>query len=126
MPRGGHYRFFLETPGEQVPAVLQTATAAAPAPGALLLHGLSSSKERMADSIGRALLLRGISSLSIDLPLHSSREGNVRTLSPAAPFVIVSNWKLALNDARAAIDFLVARPDVDASRIALVGYSLGA
>ena len=50
MPRGGHYRFFLETPGEQVPAVLQTATAAAPAPGALLLHGLSSSKERMADS----------------------------------------------------------------------------
>ena len=126
MIRGGHYHFLLDTPGEQVPAVLQTATAAAPTPGALLLHGLSSSKERMADSIGRALLLRGISSLSIDLPLHGSREGNVRTLSPAQPFAIVSNWKLALSDARAAIDFLVSRPGVDASRIALVGYSLGA
>src|SRR4051812_19461620 len=106
MTRGGPYRFLLETPGEAVPAVFQAPQASAPIPGALLLHGLSSSKERMADSIGQALLLRGISSLAIDLPLHGSREGSLKMLSPANPFFIVSNWRLALSDVRAAIDFL--------------------
>jgi dienelactone hydrolase len=80
----------------------------------------------MADSIGRALALRGLASLAIDLPLHGAREGDVRDLSLLRPFVIISKWKLAVTDAVAALDFLAEHGQIDGSRLVVVGYSLGA
>src|SRR5205085_1653313 len=62
----------IATPGEQVPAVFMRPAGTGRVPAALLLHGLSSSKERMSDSIGRALADRGVASLAIDLPLHGA------------------------------------------------------
>ena len=50
--------------GELVPAIFQSPDATGPFPAALILHGFSSDKERMADSIGRALLARGVASLA--------------------------------------------------------------
>src|SRR3982074_1223395 len=41
---------------EHVPAVWLSPAAPAPAPAVVLLHGLSSNKERMAQAVGRALL----------------------------------------------------------------------
>jgi dienelactone hydrolase len=114
------------TPGEQVPGILIRPSAVHRAPAALLLHGLSSTKERMADSIGRALGTRGVASLAIDLPLHGERAGDVRDLSPLRPFAVIAQWKLAVTDAIAALDFLAEHRSVDGSRLAMVGYSLGA
>jgi dienelactone hydrolase len=115
----------IQTPGEQVPGLLiRPETGRVPA--ALLLHGLSSTKERMSESIGRSLAARGIASLAIDLPLHGEREGNVRDLSPFRPFAIIGQWRLAVSDAVAALDYLAAHRGIDGSRLAIVGYSLGA
>ena len=116
----------IATPGEQVPGVLIRPATTKRIPAALLLHGLSSTKERMADSVGRALAERGIASLAIDLPLHGAREGDIRDLSPRRPFAIIAKWKLAVTDSIAALDFLAEYRGVDGSRLAIVGYSLGA
>jgi uncharacterized protein len=116
----------IATPGEQVPGILSQPGSSRPAPAALLLHGLSSTKERMSDSMGRALAARGIASLAIDLPLHGEREGDVRDLSPMRPFAIISQWKLAVSDAVAALDWLADHRGIDGARLAVVGYSLGA
>src|SRR3954465_14988976 len=94
------------TPGEKVPGTLIRPITPGRAAAALLLHGLSSTKERMAESIGSALADRGIASLAIDLPLHGGREGELSDLSPMRPFAIVAKWKLAVTDATAALDYL--------------------
>src|SRR4051812_10329900 len=117
-------RITIETSGEPVPAIFRVAHRGAPA--ALLLHGLSSTKERMCDSIGRALTARGISSLAIDLPLHGDREGSIRSMSISNPMVIVKHWRLALSDITDSLEWLRTDTRVDPSRVALVGYSLGA
>ena len=44
---------------ERVPGAFLVPSGAGPAPAALLLHGFSSSKERMTHSVGRALQQRG-------------------------------------------------------------------
>jgi dienelactone hydrolase len=115
----------IATPAEQVPGIL-ICPSGGPHPAALLLHGLSSTKEKMADSVGLALAKRGIASLAIDLPLHGEREGTVRDLSPTRPFAIISHWRLAVTDSTAALDFLADHRSIDASSLAVVGYSLGA
>ncbi len=116
----------IATPGEQVPGVLIRPAMPDRAPAALLVHGLSSTKERMSESIGRVLATRGIASLAIDLPLHGDREGDVRDLSPMRPLAMVAKWKLAVTDCVAALDYLAGHAGVDGSRLAIIGYSLGA
>src|SRR6185436_10640914 len=91
----------------------------------LLLHGFSSRKEQMADSIGRALLARSVGSLAIDLPLHGSRQSAVEGLSLQNPLALVQKWRLAVHEANGALAYLAERPTVDASRLAIGGYSLG-
>ena len=111
--------------GKRVPGLLLLPTATEPRPAALLLHGYSSRKERMSDVIGTALLRRRIASLAIDLPLHGERDGEVESLSYRNPFELVQRWRLAIDESRLALRFLAEHPAVDATRIALVGYSLG-
>jgi dienelactone hydrolase len=111
--------------GETVPGLLLAPTATQRVPAALLLHGYSSRKERMAEVIGMALLRRGIASLAIDLPLHGERHGEVEDLSYRTPFELVQRWRLAISEARLGLRFLGQQPSIDGSRLALVGYSLG-
>ena len=111
--------------GEPVPAILQRPSVDHPVPGVVLLHGFSSNKAYMADSIGRALLRRGVASLAIDLPLHGSREGGIEGLSLRNPLALVQKWRLALRETDAAIAYLAAHPAIDATRIGIAGYSLG-
>ena len=75
--------------GEEIPAILQLPAASRAVPAVLLLHGVNSRKERMADSIGRALLARNVGSLAIDLPLHGSRQSAVEGLSLQNPLAVV-------------------------------------
>jgi fermentation-respiration switch protein FrsA (DUF1100 family) len=113
--------------GERVPCVLLLphAAADAPAPAALLLHGYSSHKEQMADSVGAALLAHGIAALAIDLPLHGERRGDFDSAALRNPMELMRRWQSAKDDARLALNYLAARADVDAARVGLVGYSMG-
>ena len=127
---GGH-RVTLELEGERepVPAImlLPNATTATgdPAPAALLLHGYTSRKERMAEGVGRALLMHGVASLAIDLPFHGERKGTLDVLSFRNPLQLVGAWRLALSEIRLGLDYLTDVAAVDAQHLAIVGYSLG-
>src|SRR5688500_1928666 len=78
-----------------VPAILLLPAAIEhPVPAALLLHGYSSRKERMADTIGRALANRGVASLAIDLPLHGDRDAPLQRQSLLNPMALVRHWRL--------------------------------
>ena len=129
---------------ERVPAVLllpDGASMARTVPGALLLHGFTSRKEQMADMVGVTLLQHGIASLAIDLPLHGERitEGNAvewggapgyeRRFDRAAmgrnPIALAGAWRTAQREARLALGYLGARPEVDRERLGVVGYSMG-
>jgi uncharacterized protein len=112
--------------GEPVPAILQLPRSAERVPGVVLLHGFSSRKERMADSIGRSLLDRRVASLAIDLPLHGTRDGGLEGLSLRNPLDLVQKWRLAVREADAALRYLSGQPAIDPARIAIAGYSLGA
>ena len=117
------------TAEENIPAILllpDTHEDAPPVPGALLLHGYSSNKERLADSAGVALLQRGVATLSIDLPLHGERARELQSFSQRNPMEMVKLWRLALDECTTALRYLCARPEVDTKRLGIVGYSMGA
>jgi uncharacterized protein len=125
--RGGRqFAVRLEVGRDVVPAALAIPDRATPAPAALLLHGYTSHKEQMLNSAGRALLDRGVASLAIDLPLHGERQSRLDEESLRNPLSLVRRWRAALDECRASLAFLAARPELDADRLALVGYSLGA
>lgn len=127
MPRPIRESVELDVDGsERVPGILQIPRSETPVAGVLLLHGFSSRKERMADSIGRALIAHDVASLAIDLPLHGTREGSIENLSLRNPMALVGKWKLAAREAHAAIHFLAEHQAVDPRRIGIGGYSLGA
>ena len=125
----------------RIPAVMLLPPAHLPtSPAALLLHGFSSRKEQIAATVGEALLAKGIASLSIDLPLHGERiaagretswgtvGGYERAFDGSAmrrPLAMAGAWRTAQRDVRLAVAYLRARRDVDRTRIAIVGYSMG-
>jgi uncharacterized protein len=111
--------------GTSVPSILLMPEASGRVPAALLLHGYSSSKERLSDTMGRALAVRGVASLAIDLPLHGAREDAMLDEARRNPLGLAQHWSAALAEAKAAISWLIARDDIDATRINATGYSLG-
>ncbi len=108
-----------------VPGILLLPETADPAPAALLLHGYTSRKERMSETIGHALLRVGIGSLAIDLPMHGERVVAGEGRSGFQPMELMRNWKLALAEASLGLRYLAARPEIDGQRLSLAGYSLG-
>ncbi len=112
--------------GERLPAVLLLPDAQRPVPASLLLHGLSLDKERMSEMVGPALLRQGIASVALDLPLHGERTNGRDSAPSGNPFEMMTRWRAALDESALALRYLAGRPDVDSSRISLVGYSLGA
>ena len=95
------------------------------APTVLLLHGFSSSKERMAHSMGRALQALGVASLAMDLPFHGERDGDRDLAALKNPLALVGAWKAAIAESRAAVTWLSEQRETDAGRMGVVGYSLG-
>ncbi len=111
--------------GGEVPAILTLPDSAAAVPAAVLLHGYSSRKEHMAESVGRALLSHGIASLAIDLPMHGERADPSGRREAADPLALMRHWNEALADGALSLRYLAARREVDRDRLAVVGYSLG-
>ena len=122
---GVRYDVEISSAGEHVPGVLLLPHAHEPVPAALLLHGLGSRKERMADTIGVALQRHGVGALAVDLPMHGGREGSPHDLRNASPAMLLGVWGDATREARVAMDYLATHESVDTERLAIVGYSLG-
>lgn len=110
---------------ERIPGVLLLPHAHEPVPGALLLHGLGSRKERMADTIGVALQRHGIAALAVDLPMHGDRGGSPEDLRNTSAAMLLGAWGDATREARLALEYLAIHDGVAPKRLAMVGYSLG-
>jgi dienelactone hydrolase len=117
-------RYDLELGEPYVPGILMVPHTH-PAPAALLLHGLGSRKERMADTVGQALLRRGVAALAVDLPHHGARSEQGLDVRSIGPMRLVGVWRSAVAEARAALEYLRTRDDIDGARLGIVGYSLG-
>lgn len=111
---------------EPVPAVLLLPRAARPVPGVLLLHGFNSSKEEMSDAVGAALARHGTASLAIDLPFHGTQRRAVEGLSLKNPMALIRVWRRAVYEAHQSLAWFAKRPEVDPTRLAIAGYSVGA
>ena len=110
---------------DRIPGVLLLPHAHEPVPAALLLHGLGSRKERMADTIGIALQRHGVAALAVDLPLHGDREGSPGDLRNTSAALLLATWSDATREARIALEYVATHESVAPGRLALVGYSLG-
>lgn len=115
----------IELGGADVPSLLLRPETDAPVPGVLLLHGYSSSKETLSNSMGVALATRGIASLSFDLPLHGSRDDEMFEEAKTNPFGLLQHWKRALIESKDAIEWIATHESIDPLRIGVAGYSLG-
>lgn len=118
--------FLLDLVGTRVPAILTRPAVVGPWPAALLLHGYSSRKERMAETVGAVLQRAGIATLAIDLPLHGERGRGLDTQAVRNPLQLAEHWRKAVAECVAALAWLGQQQDVDDARLAIVGYSMGA
>jgi pimeloyl-ACP methyl ester carboxylesterase len=89
----------------------KSATGDSPAPGAVLCHGFGSSHRVMKD-IARIMANKGIATFIFDFRGHGSSDGAI-------------DGKQA-DDAVDAWNFLKKFPEVDKTRMGLIGHSLGA
>jgi dienelactone hydrolase len=133
--------------GFLVPAYLQfPSSGAAPYPCVLLLHGWSGSKENWwqdgnyisGGNARKALLTAGFAVLALDVQCHGDRIAQ-NDFAPANHYVdpsagsnprkgyfsLAEIYVQTTRDYRRAIDYLETRPDIDKSRIGVVGYSMG-
>ena len=104
--------------GTTLPAYFSVTPAAVngPVPVIVLCNGLDSTKEHMySSSFFSELAERGISCLMIDQP----GSGEALRLQGLTARIDAEVW------AGAAVDWLVARADVDPAKIGMVGWSLG-
>ena len=80
----------------------------------------------MCGQVAPALTKRGFAVLAPDLPLHGERPGDPHTIwsmnDPARAFTL---YRRAVIDVRQCIDLARSLPQLDASRVSLVGYSMG-
>ncbi len=86
--------------------------AAVPAPGVLLLHMLGHSKEDW-NAVGSALQEAGFAALAVDMRGHGDTGGG-------------ADWVLARSDVGMMFEWLAGQPNVDGTRLAAVGASIGA
>lgn len=102
--------------GTTLPAYFSAAPGDGPKPVIVLVNGLDSTKEHMYSSNHwEELAARGISCLMLDQP----GTGEALRLQGLTARIDTEAW------ASAAVDWLEQRSDVDASKIGIVGWSLG-
>lgn len=101
-----------------------------PFPAVLVLHSLGTSKAEREQEFCRKLRRQGLASLLLWLPFHGPRapegcSGGQWMISPDLERTTRALHQ-AIADARAGMDWLAARPEIDASRLGILGLSLGA
>jgi len=94
-------------------------------PAVVLVHGLGGRKEDTV-LLAVALARRGYATLAIDLPAHGERQRrDGRGIADLTLEETRHVGAVAVADLRRGVDYLCARPDIDASRVGCVGISLG-
>ena len=102
-------------PGQQTHAVFQAAPGEGPKPTVLICPGMDAIKEDVANPFDNDYTQRGMNVCAIDGPGQGECNFN-------AVWQTTDNYQQA---ASAVIDWLVARDDVDADRIGVMGMSMG-
>src|SRR5579862_8638465 len=138
------------TPGDTVHAVLCEPKTGGKFPLVILLHGLSGDKKGMEQSFGDALISHGIAYAAIDAPGHGERQtaadkaviqkitmafiqgqGDLlKSVVKSDPDESVMRFLIravhdGVIDNRMLLDAVCSRPEIDKSRIALLGVSMG-
>ncbi|HON42329.1 MAG TPA: prolyl oligopeptidase family serine peptidase [Bacillota bacterium] len=126
-------RFMVPRSTETMPiAALGSASGSASSavPCLVGLHGMFSDSEYQFWSIADFCAKRGIAVMTPSLPYHHKRTEGVplipgQQLIIGPPDAVRENLRRAVVDARRAVDWLAARPDIDQSAISIAGVSLG-
>ena len=129
---------FTTSSGERVPGDLALPLAGEPPyPAVLLIHGLNSNRDYWwrpdRESLPKGLLETGVAVLTIDLRFHGARSAAndyqppaLMTMNGSELFVRSRDMTIQSTiDSRRALDVLIERPEIDGSRIGVVGYSMG-
>jgi dienelactone hydrolase len=101
--------------------VPETATAASPVPAVVILHGSGGVRATRELTYARQFAAMGVAALVVDA-FAARRE---RWSNFVERLLNVTETML-MADAHAALQFLAARPEIDADRVALLGFSYGA
>ncbi len=100
-----------------------------PVPVVIALHTFGSKKARFCFRLMRALAARGIAGVQIDMPFHRRRL--VAGACAGGMFIgrtpedTLLTARQVVVECRALVDFLCQRPEFDARRIGIAGFSLG-
>jgi dipeptidyl aminopeptidase/acylaminoacyl peptidase len=110
---------FIEVPyqGTTLPALFMRAsgTGGKPAPTIVIVNGMDNAKEMSIFFAGREFARRGFNTLALDGP-GMGETRRMRDMASRYDYEVPGG---------AAFDYLATRPDVDAKRIAIFGYSFG-
>lgn len=143
----------VEPGGDIAPCIYRKPGSKGPYPCVLLLHGFTANKDQMMRAFGMDLTQAGMAVLSIDAPYHGSRSTfeskqlmqdivNSIKQTPSSGGIFDS-WRRSdtdgryiatlfdiyrrgILDYRAALDWIQTRPEIDKSRIYVLGSSMGA
>lgn len=96
------------------------AAAAAPVPAVVLLHGAAGVLSIREHTYARQLAAKGVAALVVDA--FAARRDRATSFNER---LIEITEAMMLADAYAGLRFLAARPEIDADRVALVGFSYG-
>ncbi len=119
-----------EPANDRVRATVFQTAAKGPTPAVIVLHGLKMGRTPLEERLCRELNRRGITALLMELPYHMSRtppgmksgevftSGEFRDTSKAL--------EQAIADVSACADWLADQPNIDGSKLGIVGISLGA
>ncbi len=141
--RTREFRFEYSSRGDRIPGVLwlpiQAEAVHAAVPLILMAHGTGGAKDTpFLTACARDWIAGGCGVASFDLPLHGERAsaklsqtfldafGDRELLDPERERLCAEFLRQALLDGARCLDALLALPDIDAQRVALVGFSLGA
>jgi dienelactone hydrolase len=113
---------FTGTEGQRVQAYWVIPEREGPIPGVVYVHPAPGDRTTFLEE---AVLLgkQGVASLVVEAPWA---QGEVFGPQLAEPGVAREAFTRVVKDLRRAVDFLVSRPEIDASRVAYVGHSFGA
>ena len=101
--------------GNFIQAVLHLTASRKSAPTVLFCPGMDMTKESFINPLEHPFVARGMNCLHIDGPGQGT--SNIRKIR-----VTPDNYERA---GRAALDYLASRPEVDAGRLAVAGFSMG-